>query len=399
MIRLFHIGWWLFALALTATAQEADEEPEILGQPAGWAVEAEDASSLVEVAEGSALHAEPDHESLIITLLPDGQLPLVESNERWVRVRYGDRLGWVDLEAPHPPQGAPAPSGEVFIDREPVFDPLELGTGWTQEEAGPYTLFSRVDDPGLIDYLLRVAVDHARLYAERYGLPEKEIGGMLILLADRQAMTDFRRARGHEIVESRIEGYFHSPDLVVLYRGFNSRQRLAATVIHEVTHLVSWQVLRGGGRHLASLPPWLEEGMAEELALSSLQRGRLRAGPLGPGNLRYGRRLGAVLWQLEQEIVAQGTAPSLPALLAMDEDAFLSSDSELNYLMSAFWVRYLLSGADDELAAGFKAYLASVAGGGGSASATLLTRLDRTWPQLSNGFRGYLVRHRTRLLQ
>ncbi len=388
----------LLALTVPATAQEAGDEPAILGQPAGWAVEADDASSLVEIAEGSALYAEPDRGSLVITLLPDVRLPLVLAHGRWVKVRYGDRLGWVDLESPFPRERPQTPRREVLFEPEPRFDPLELGTGWMQEEAGPYTLLSQVHDPGLIDDLLGVAVDHARLYVERYGLPEKEIGGSLILLPDRQAMTEFRRARGHELIESRIDGYFHSPDLVILFRGFKSRQQLAATVIHELTHLVSWQVLRAGGRFPASLPPWLEEGMAEDLSLSNLQRGRLRAEPLGPGNLRHGRRLGVVLWQLEQEVVAQGTAPSLPALLAMDKDAFLSSDSELNYRMSAFWVRYLLSD-EGGLATGFQAYLASVAEGGSSDSAVLLKSLGRTWPQLRSGFRGYLVRHRTRLLQ
>ena len=330
MIELVTLLLGLVTGNQAAEPAAAQEEP--LGRPAGWAVE--DSTSLVTVAGGSALHLEPDPAALVLLILPAVQLPLVESRDRWVKVRYGDRVGWVDLEGGRAPRAAPPVRHEVA---EP--EPLAIGEGWRQGELGPYELFRRFEEPGLIDELGRVAGQHARLYVERYGLEVGEVAGSVLLFAGRREFLEFQRSRGHE-VENRIDAYFHSPRTVVMYRARGRRGKLAASLIHELTHLLTWQALGAGRRVGSPLPPWLEEGMAEDLALSRLdRRDRLVASPLAPTNLRFGRRLGARLLELEQKIGPGGTAPALPQLLAMDEDAFTSSDIEVNYFMSACFVR------------------------------------------------------------
>ncbi len=383
------VSWLAAALvALVAGAQES-EEPAVLGQPADWALDDAEAETAIPLPAGSALHLEPDRGSEVLAYLPEVRLPLLGSRGPWVRVRYGDRIGWVDVEAPLSPSKAPGPPAVS------VPEPLDLGPGWLEEELGPYTLFSQVSDRGLIDDLGRVARDHARLYAERYGLPAAETGGRVVLFGGREPFLEFQRARGHELAEDHVDGYFRSPDLVVLCHGFRSRRETAATLIHELTHLLTWRALNAGGRASASLPPWLEEGLADDLSLARIDRqGRLRAEPLGPTNLHYGRRLGAILRELTHDVAEEGTAPSLPALMAMDDAAFRGGDARLHYVMASLWIRHLL--ADDQLAAGFRAFLAAVAGGGSAHPDALAGHLGHDWPRLSSGFRGWLLRQRAR---
>lgn len=402
------------ALAWPAGAAAQDEP---LGQPAGWAVE--ESVTLVTVASGSELFLEPDHATRVLTLLPDAQLPLIETRGTWVKVRYGDQVGWVDLEGGQ----APAAAQPVHYVVTEQAEPLDIGEGWDEGVLGPYKLFSRVDEPALIEDLGRVARQHARVYAERYGLeldteflrpsPEPLMGlggpapqtgsdgptaGSVVLFGGRQELLDFQRSQGHEAPEARIEAYFHSPDTVLMYRGREPRHRLLATLIHELTHLVNWRVLRAGDRVETPVPPWLEEGMAEDLSLSRLERkGRLVAAPLSPTNLRFSRRLGVRLFDLKQQIGLGGTAPSLPQLLAMDKEAFFAGDAQLNYLMSAIWIRYLLSDTDSPLAVGFRGFLASVAAGGSPDAEELRSRLGRSWDQLSQDFRGWLSVQQARI--
>ncbi len=385
----------LVAILAMATASGPVVAQEPLGQAAGWALG--DDQPLIPIAGGSELLLAPDPAARVLEVLPEARLPLLESSGRWVKVRYGEQIGWVDLEGGRAP--GEAPPVKVVV-AEPEAQPLGLGDDWPESELGPYKLFSKVEDAALIDDLRRVAGEHARVYAERYGLPvDAELAGSVVLFAGRRAFLEYQRSHGHGEAEGRLQAYFHSPETIFMYRGRGSRTLLAATLIHELTHLVNWRTLRDGGRRPAAMPPWLEEGMAEDLTLSRLARraGRLEVEPLTSSNLRYGQRLGAVMIRLEQGIGLDGTAPSLPRLLAMDKDAFLATSGEIHYLMSALWLRYLLSGTEPGLADGFRAFLASVAGGGDPDAEVLRAHLGASWESLAGGFRGWLREQRTRI--
>ncbi|MCP3958689.1 MAG: hypothetical protein GY719_12620 [bacterium] len=397
----------LVPFAAVAVGQEegaAREEPvreeavTVLGQPAGWSVE--DATTLIDLAEDSALYLEPDSEATVLALLPEVRLPLLESRENWVKVRFGDRVGWVDLEAPRLPRDPDTPRPRLPPKIQivpPESEPLDLGPEWAQKQLGPYTLHTQIDDRRLIEDLATVARQHASLYAKRYGLPvEDDVTGSVVLFGGERAFLEFQRARGHEVREADTAGYFRTPDLVVLYRGSHSRQKLTAVLLHELTHLVSFRLLRNEGRLIDRLPKWLDEGMANDLSMASLdRRGELRGGPLGPANLLFGRRLGVLLLQTEYKMVEAGTAPSWEKLLAMDKKAFFGGDIETHYLMSSFLVRYLLD-EDPEQAAAFHGYLANVASGGDMRPEELMSRLDLDWQQLSSGFRRWLLRQKVR---
>ncbi len=103
------------AALLPAATAGAQDEP--LGQPAGWAVE--EPVTLVGVVSGSELFREPDPATMVLAILPEAQLPLIETRGTWVKVRYGDQVGWVDLEGGRRLADA-APRGDA---RLPVPEP------------------------------------------------------------------------------------------------------------------------------------------------------------------------------------------------------------------------------------------------------------------------------------
>lgn len=289
------------------------------------------------------------------------------------------------------------PAGEALVmttapeappaDRESATRELET------VELGPYSLDTEVNDRKLTAMLARVAEEHQRLYAERYGLdPLMRVTGRVVLLADERELLEFKRLQGHDRVEVEARGYFQPPSLVVLQRGGQTRQEVASLLLHELTHLLSWRSLAAGvsGREL---PPWLEEGLAGDLALSSLGRQGLAAEPLGPANLAYGRSLGVVLFDIGHKI-ATDEAPSLPKLMEMDRATFLAGGGQVEYLLSALWVRFLLSG---DRAEGFRTFLTTVARGHDAGAAELLESLGEDWPRLESSFRGWLSQQRRRV--
>lgn len=372
---------WLWPL-LSVSALSAQEEgaPEILGQPAEWSVEPSQAPTLIPIPSGSSLRAEPTADAALLSILPDAKLELLESRQPWVRVRYGEMTGWVDLEAPRSSQNR----DEEPMPLQPRF---EAGTIEPNGELGAYTFWGLIRDRAVRAYLDRVATDHARLYAERYGLLiEEPVGGDVVYFTRRSTFVLYSREQGHDI-DIQGNGYFKAPALVVMHTGRGHRRQIAATLVHELTHLLNWHLLGGWRRGRAALAPWLDEGMADDMAFASSDRsGQLRAEPLGPSNLRYGGRLGARLLELDRAI-EKGLLPSIPQLLDMDSAAFLDGPIAMHYTLSALWIRYLLS--DPELAERFRAFLPLVARGGAADATNLGAHLGREWPELERGFRAW----------
>ncbi len=291
----------------------------------------------------------------------------------------------VDESAMDPAAKKPTPSI--------VVEPQSAPVAKASVELGPYHLETEVEEPRLLRMLSRVAADHHRLFSERYGVETSiEVGGRVVLFGDERELFEFKRLQGHERVEIDANGYFEPPSLVVLHRGDQSRQEVASLLLHELTHSLTWRSLAAGatGR---DLPTWLEEGLAGDLALSSLDRDGLAAEPLAATNLAYGTRLGAILLEVEEKIAA-GKSPSLPELLAMDRATFLSGDGQLKYLLSGLWVRYLLSG---DLADGFLMFLAAVANGEAASGDKLRKHLGVEWAPLEHSFHSWLSRLRHRL--
>ena len=169
---------------------------------------------------------------------------------------------------------------------------------------------------------------------------------------------------------------------------------MAAVLVHELAHLLNRRVFE------APIPPWLEEGLANDLAFCRIDaRGHTRLGSLGGrsavieqpeydqgGFIRLDRRvhLTGPMASLRavQERWRTAEAPSVARLTDLVWSEFTDPmDRSLRYAASAFLVRYLLdSGGDSgdgELAAGFRSFLQSVAAGGPAGVEQLAGYLER----------------------
>lgn len=123
-------------------------------------------------------------------------------------------------------------------------------------------------------------------------------------------------------------------------------------------------------------------------------------GTLAPGSLSRwesaidgGRWIGGGRVELEglRGQLRRGVLPTLEELAALDRADFQAEARfRTHYALSAFWVRYLLSGEAPGGAAGFRSFLAAVASGEPLDRELLLARLGAGWPALESGFRRWL---------
>jgi hypothetical protein len=180
-------------------------------------------------------------------------------------------------------------------------------------------------------------------------------------------------------------------------------EEVTALLVHELSHLLAE---RAFGREL---PPWLAEGLAEELALCRLTRsgsvlpgtlrGRVRARPLdvNPNRPllvgRYEVSADGAYGALAALLAAQrrGAAQSLPELLALSPAEFTRFDGRRErYTASAFFVRFLLDGRGHRARAAFQAFLAAVAQGGPADAAAVAAALGEPLSLLERDFAAWL---------
>jgi hypothetical protein len=177
--------------------------------------------------------------------------------------------------------------------------------------------------------------------------------------------------------------------VVAFYRGDRPAAEVAGTLVHELAHLLN---RRGLG---PALPPWLDEGIADDLAQSDFSAtDALLPGTLGGTVSRQGGQIdlrGArASLLLVQRAAENASAPQLPRLLERDWDDFVGAESEQLYAGSLFWVRYLLAGEGGALASSFRTFLRGVAEGRPATPEELSLRLGRPWPHLELGYRAWL---------
>lgn len=341
----------------------------------------------------TAIFQEPDFGSSEIARTDDyARLPIVRQVEDWYLISRGSQVGWVYLEdyytSEEPPLGsAPAPVLPL-ASLPPNPDRLQLGRLVMGEDGlegrmGPYLLYSDARSRDLVDFCDRVARQVEEKYRDKYGLQPVGEPAEAILLFERA--LDYRV---FQATDTNLEGLLASGHaefgMAALYVGRRQKREVAATLIHEITHLLNRRALG------PALPPWLNEGIADEMAASRLDdRGAMEAVRLGGERTRIGRvvvtggALGAAI-QLRKLMELTNLRP-LQELLDLDWEEFVKSDPEqLNYAQSSFWIRYLLS--DPQLAIRFKAYLSEIAAGGDATPKVLQARLGRDWDQLQAGF-------------
>ncbi len=283
---------------------------------------------------------------------------------------------------PHPLPGRP-PLPELLASA------VERLSGPRRElRFGPYGATTDVEDPELLALLDRLARDVDAAYRARYGVvPVGEARERIVLY---RSGEDYRRLAREDARIAAIDSAGHTVSgLVLLYAGERPASEVGATLVHELVHLLNRRALG------PALPPWLDEGLAEDLAQSKSSAARgLELGSLGGEaydrgdhvELRGGLAAALVL----QRAIAKGEAPRVEELLESPWNEFVAAGREQRYDAACFFVRYLLDGEGGALRAGFRDYLAAIAAGGPADGEALRRRLDRPWPLLDLGWHVWL---------
>ncbi|HET9766285.1 MAG TPA: hypothetical protein VFS60_05535 [Thermoanaerobaculia bacterium] len=259
----------------------------------------------------------------------------------------------------------------------------------------PFSLATDVRDERLLATVGTVAAALPADFEARFGLrvaPQ----GTLVLFARDADFRDWLAAEGGG--DLAVEGLARHGVAAFAVEDLRSDE-VAALMVHELSHLL---VRAATGRQL---PPWLDEGLVEELAISRRDaRGHTVPGSLRvrstvrsssvtvlPSRARYERTIsgpGAALITL-----LRGPRPPLAELLAMPPSTFTAASGRPErYAVAAFFVRYLLDADDERWRQPFRAFLAAVAAGGPADAAALETALGVSLPELQGRFDPWLRR-------
>ncbi len=384
-------------------SQESSTSLEVLREPESVVhVPAEAPAKIhprVWIAPGVAIHQRPEPKSPIVARTNRyTSLTNLEQRGAWYRVyrRTSDQLleGWVHLEdygASQPVLGndpdlvLPLPASPA--DPKRLEDARRLlGGGGSEDRCGPYRLLTDVEDPVFLTVCERLAPELESLYTERYGVqPVSE---------PQEAIIFFRKMEDYLVFRSREDGIVGPTDghasasggYVALYAGLRFPDEVRATLIHELAHIINRRALG------PALPPWLDEGIADDLSESRTgPDGRLELGSIGGRRLIQGSLVihrGGIAGALRlHRAYQQREAPALELLLSLGPDGFQRAGQRpLYYSQSSALVRFLLSGREPHLAAGFRSYLAAIAAGGPATGAVLLRHLGIGWPALEEAF-------------
>ncbi|MCH9649761.1 MAG: hypothetical protein K0U98_16095 [Deltaproteobacteria bacterium] len=325
------------------------------------------------------------------------RLVLWEQREGWAAVRTKGVHGWIHLDASsilnEPPLGRATKPVLALDGRAPDPDRLRRALEKFPElpkemNFGPYKTYTDLDNSTLLAFLNRVAENLETSYRERTLLaPRGQAHEVVLLFAHEASYREFQQT------ESRLEGLdsrgHAETGMAALFVGESDTSEIAATLVHELAHLLNRRSIG------PALPPWLDEGIAEDLASSrlaadgTLQLGSLRGQASLQGTVVSYSGAFAALRQL-QERASLDDLPPLRKLVDQDWHTFVAdSHRTFNYAHSALWVRFLFSG-DPVLPTSFREFLDAVAKGEPVHSAHLEQRLDRSWAQLDREFRAWL---------
>lgn len=347
-------------------------------------------------------HPEAGDEPLARTLARVAAVVLDDRGEA-LRVRAGPLEGWVRQEelvarlpgggerGPRPPLPLPAQRGDqALLERALAHLPPTARRG----RLGAYDLVTGVEDGALPARLARRLDGLERLYAERYGL--RPLGGpaeTIVLFDDEVAYRGY--AAGVPGVAGLDSAAHTASGVVALYRGARRPEEVGASLVHEIAHLLNRRAIG------PALPPWLDEGIAAELAFSDTDAtGRLLPGSLGGRFARAEREVHTVGGRAALIGVlfahAEDRLTPLGELLEMEREAFVERGAPA-YAQSAFFVRFLLDPATPRRAAAFRSYLAGIAAGGPATPEALLVALGTDAARLDAEMGRWLAERRRQL--
>jgi len=312
-----------------------------------------------------------------------------------VRVRYAEWKGWVYVgKAPlaaAPDPALPDPNRLQRV-RELLGDPPVA-------KLGPFDLYTDVENRPLLRSLSAVADELPGAYRRRFGLDPGTVTREVVVIFAHD--EDYR---AYETTGSAVASDVELPGRasrgIAVLVGDSARDDVAAVLVHELTHLLNHRVLA------TPPPPWLDEGMANDLSFCRIEdSGRLQLGSLDGRAIvieepvyRPGGWLDvdasvhlsgpvAALAVLAERWEA-GQAPRLALLLDLLRGEFMDpADRQVRFDASTFFVRYLLA----EHRAGFEVFLGELSRGGSPRTSTLLALLGVEIEELERRFGLWLL--------
>lgn len=368
-------GLLLTAIAHTSGAAQQEGEDVILGRPSGLRPTSVPEKTAL-IPAGARLRERPRHQAPVVERFDSAiELPVLDERDGWVQVRYGSWLGWVRVagEEPHETLQPPAnpDQGRLKLALDLLGEEVEAGT------LGPYTLYTDVADPRLLERLSAVASGVDQAYRERYSLDPGSLAGTVVVLFAEE--EDYRRfeAAEHRIASVGSHGYT-SEGLSILFTGPQQVDAIVRVLVHELTHLLGRRVFQ------IQIPPWLDEGMAQDLAFSRINNsGRIRPGTLSTVDTRL------------DDLVRTWNSPvrtGLVELISLDWTAFVEPTTRpQRYAQSAFLIRYLLDSGDEQLRSGFLQYLSKLKSSELPESVSLFEMLNTEPARIDSGLYMFLA--------
>ncbi len=322
------------------------------------------------VGGGAVLRAAPRSDAaVVLRTVTIGHFLVVERRAPWVLLRArGGTLGWLDESAPRALQPllgeAPLPPGPL-PERPADEERLRLAASAMDRRVhtgslGPYSLRADFEDPSLFFYLERALAPLEGIYRQRTGRTPVGVPAAVIFFFSGRERYAAYASRWRELRGLDSPGH-SSPGMIVLVREGQGPVDLELTLLHEVTHLLNRRALG------PALPPWLDEGLAEEL--SELGIGLARGAELerwllrfrSPTSAGFEQRGALAGLELVVRALRAGELPSLERLLALDRGGFVNDAAARNYAHAGYLIHYLLTGRGGALAPGWRAFLEDVA--------------------------------------
>ncbi len=358
---------------------------------------------LVSVVEGTRLRVLPSAAARSLAVVDAPQtLEVLEVEDGWVRVRYGSFSGWLKPEGDGGEPGQP--------ERRESRDEGRLGRALrafprpvVPRPFGPFELYTDVASARVLSLLERTASGLPGVHSERYGVRPVPSDG-------RDAVVLFARTPDYEALVAGEEPLARTGPRGHAGRGVAVLSVVAGGVdeargllVHEVAHLQNRRTLG------QLLPPWLEEGIAEDLAICrfgpdgrvlpdtlrvEVERTRERTGESARSRLRVVTRQSGPLVSVAAlaEKARRKELPPLATLLSMPADEFVSkAERGLSYPMAALFIRFLLADGLPGSRDAFRLFLGGVATGESPSHLRLLESLGTDLPTLDAAFRKRLA--------
>lgn len=407
------LGWSSAGLLAAPPAQE-----EVLGSSSAVQDDTEPLEPIA-IEPGTRLHERPHLHARAVTVIdvPIQVVP-IERRGPWVRLAFAERVGWAYLgeQAPPPaaePPAAPAlPIQPVEEAELPALEPGEERLGRALDllevsepsfDTGLFKLYTDVRGRRTRELCEQIAEVLPTSYLERYGIRPLREATFAIALFDRERTYRNFENDVADLVDLDAVGHAGS-GVAALVVGPRTANQVGSLLIHELTHLLNRRVF------LKTPPPWVEEGLANDLAYSRLDQqdrpilgslgGRSFVAELPPDRDRFGRLVprgtvhiqGAVasLNLLKRAVLEDRLLP-LDEFLELSWREFVVPDGrELRYVQSGFLVRFLIASYGQSA---FRDFLAAYQRGGGAGVEEVLALSGLDLPDLEQAFADWVLDH------